>query len=237
MTSLTPYIFEKIDQLIQRFQYAHDNSAVLHLQLDFAALTADVITQYCYGWSYDYLNDTKNSTRNDLVDAVNGLMTGFHINRFFPFLVTIFRTAPPAVVRFLQPHMGDLLDIMARLREQAKEALENMKSEERSEKGQDTIFDALVGPNVPAKEKTVDRLVDESALLIGAGTETTARAIAVSMFHVMNNKDIGRKLLAELKNVLEKPTSKANLTDLEQLPYLVSIPNIHSTCPHLAVLI
>ncbi|KAJ5107325.1 Benzoate 4-monooxygenase cytochrome P450 [Penicillium angulare] len=225
VTSLTPYIFEKIDQLLRRFEYAHENSAVLHLQLDFASLTADVITQYCYGWSYGYLDDPKNATRNDLVDAVNGLMTGFHINRFFPFLITIFRTAPPGVVRFLQPHMGDLLDLMARLREQAKETLANMKSEERTEKKEETIFDALVGPTVPAEEKTVDRLVDESALLIGAGTETTARSIAVSMFHVMNNKDIGRKLLAELKTVLEKPTSKANLTELEQLPYLTGVVN------------
>ncbi|KAJ5656104.1 Cytochrome P450 [Penicillium longicatenatum] len=228
VTSLTPYITVKVDQLLNRFEAAYKNSTVLHLQHDFAALTADVITQYCYGWSYGYLDDKKSSTRNDLVDAVNGLMLMFHVNRFFPFLVTIFRNAPEAVVRFLQPHMGDLCSVKAQLRKQAIVALKQKKSKETKEsdeKSNDSIFDTLVGPNVPENEKTVDRLVDESALLLGAGTETTARSLAVSMFHVMNDKEIGNKLREELKTVMEKPNSKATWTELEHLPYLTGVVN------------
>jgi cytochrome P450 len=76
---------------------------------------------------------------------------------------------------------------------------------------------------VPPQEKTLDRLEDESALLLGAGTETTARAIAVSMFHLIYNKDVGLKLREELKTVLKTPQSKASWTDLEKLPYQVSV--------------
>ncbi|KAJ5898140.1 Benzoate 4-monooxygenase cytochrome P450 [Penicillium tannophilum] len=227
VTSLTPYISAKVDQLLNRFQAAYENSTVLHLQHDFGALTADVITQYCYGWSYGYLDDTKSSTRNDLVDAVNGLMLMFHINRFFPFLVTIFRNAPQAVVRFVQPQMGDLCEVKAQLRKQATAALKKKSAEvkEGSEKSKDSIFDALTAPNVPENERTVDRLVDESALLLGAGTETTARSLAVPMFHVINDKKIGNKLREELKTVLERPTSKATWTELEHLPYLTGVVN------------
>lgn len=189
------------------------------MELDFAALTADVIIQYCYGWSYGYLDEPRCSTQNDLVDAVNGLMTMFHINRFFPVLVTLFLHAPPSLVRWLQPCMSDLLDMKSRLRTQAIEALQKKRVEPNAE---NSIFDALVGPHVPPQEKTLERLVDESALLIGAGTETTARAIAVAMFHVIGNRDIYRILREELKAVLPQPTSKATWTELEQLPYLVS---------------
>jgi cytochrome P450 len=122
--------------------------------------------------------------------------------------------------------MGDLCSVKAQLRKQAIVALKQKKSKETKEsdeKSIDSIFDTLVGPNVPENEKTVDRLVDESALLLGAGTETTARSLAVSMFHVMNDKEIGNKLREELKTVMEKPTSKATWTELEHLPYLVSI--------------
>lgn len=84
-----------------------------------------------------------------------------------------------------------------------------------------TIFDALVSPSVPSHDKTLDRLKDESALLLGAGTETTARAIAVSMFHLMNNKEMGQRLREELKTVLKTPLSKVSWADLEKLPYLV----------------
>lgn len=223
IASLTPYIHQKVDQLIHRFENAYNQSTVLHLQLDFAAFTADVITHYCYGWSYGYLDDPNSAQSNDLVDAVAGLMKMFHINRFFPFLITIFLAAPPAVVRFLQPQMASLFDVKARLRQQAEVALLKKTAGDSDMHTNDNIFDALVSPSVPPREKTLDRLEDESALLLGAGTETTARAIAVSMFHLMNNKEMGLKLREEVKTVLKTPQSKASWTDLEKLPYLVSI--------------
>jgi len=222
VTSLTPVIHEKVDKLIQRFENAFRDSAVLHLQLDFAALTADVITHYCYGWARGYLDDEDSSKSNDLVDAVNGLMTMFHVNRFFPFLIKYLLALPLALVRRIQPCMADLFDTKARLRQQAKETLEKRSSMHIKAGPGGNIFDALTGPEVPEIEKSLDRLEDEGALLLGAGTETTARALAVSMFHVMSNKEIGMKLRGELRIVMETPLSKASWLELEQLPYLVS---------------
>lgn len=222
--ALTPIIHQKVDKLIRRFEDTFKKSTVLRLQLDFAALTADVITHYSYGWAQGYLDNEDSSKSNDLVDAVNGLMTMFHINRFFPVLISIFRAAPPALVRRIQPCMADLFDMKARLRRQAKEALEKRKQFVDAEsKEEDNIFDAMIGPDIPEVEKTLDRLEDEGALLLGAGTETTARAIAVSMFHVMNNEEVGKKLRDDLKTVLKTPTSRASWTELEKLPYLVSL--------------
>lgn len=214
-------IHEKVDLLIKRFEKAYEAGSVLSLQLDFAALTADVITKYCYGWSYGYLDNEMSGHSNDLVDAVNGLMVMFHINRFFPFLIRVFHNTPPGLVRWLQPHMADLFEVKSRLRRQAadtlqKKSLETLKTEDRS-----NVFDALADSSVPAEERTLDRLEDESALLLGAGTETTARSITVSMFYLIQHKDIMKKLRAELKTVLKTPRSKASWSDLEKLPYLV----------------
>ncbi|CAI7585619.1 unnamed protein product [Penicillium viridicatum] len=225
VVDLGPSIHDKVDKLIARFEQAHQTDDVLHLQLDFAALTADVITDYCYGWSYGYLDGEKGSRSNDLVDAVNGLMVMFHINRFFPFLISIFRNAPPNLLRWLQPQMADLFDLKARLRQQAddtlqKQALQKIDSEARS-----TIFDALTSLELPENERTLDRLEDESALLLGAGTETTARSITVAMFYLIHNKEVMAKLRAELKTVLPTPLSKASWVDLEKLPYLTGVVN------------
>lgn len=229
IANLTPYIHQKVDQLVHRFENAYRQSTVLHLQLDFAALTADVITYYCYGWSYGYLDNPNSAQSNDLVDAVAGLMNMFHINRFFPFLITVFLAAPPAVVLWLQPQMASLFDVKARLRQQAQDALHKKSAKNSDSSTDDTIFDALVSPNVPPHEKTLDRLEDESALLLGAGTETTARAIAVSMFHLTNNMEMVLKLREELRTVLKTPQSKASWTDLEKLPYLVRVAMIPRT--------
>ncbi|CAG8158787.1 unnamed protein product [Penicillium olsonii] len=221
---LGPSIHEKVDKLINRFEKAYQSGSVFLLQLDFAALTADVITDYCYGWSYGYLDDDQPARSNDLVDAVNGLMVMFHINRFFPFLITIFRNAPPALVRWLQPHMADLFDFKSRLRQQADSTLQR-KNMENFSKDRSNVFDALTSSDIPAQERTLDRLEDESALLLGAGTETTARAIAVSMFYLIENRDILEKLRLELKTVLETPQSRASWSDLEKLPYLTGVVN------------
>lgn len=219
---LGPSIHAKVDKLISRFEKAYESGSVLILQLDFAALTADIITDYCYGWNHGYLDEDQPARSNDLVDAVNGLMVMFHINRFFPFLIKVFLNAPPVVVRWLQPNMADLFDFKSRLRKQAHDTLQKQELEKTDSEGRSNIFDALTSSSVPANERTLDRLEDESALLLGAGTETTARAITVSMFHLLDNKDVMRKLRAELGTVLKTPLSKASWLDLEKLPYLVS---------------
>jgi cytochrome P450 len=221
VVDLGPSIEDKVGKLIARFEQAKKSGDVLHLQLDFAALTADVITDYCYGWSYGYLDAEKGSRSNDLVDAVNGLMVMFHINRFFPFLITIFRNVSPTVLRWLQPQMADLFDLKARLRQQASDTLQKQSLRKLDSEARSTIFDALTNLQLPEGERTLDRLEDESALLLGAGTETTARAITVSMFYLIHNKEIMARLRGELKTVLPTPLSKASWVDLEQLPYLV----------------
>lgn len=221
VVDLGPSIHDKVDKLIARFEQAHQAGDVLHLQLDFAALTADVITDYCYGWSYGYLDGEKGSVSNDLVDAVNGLMVMMHMNRFFPFLISIFRNAPPTLLRWLQPNMADLFDVKARLRQQADDTLQKQGLKKVDSEARSTIFDALTNLELPEDERTLDRLEDESALLLGAGTETTARSITVAMFYLIRNKEIMAKLRAELKTVLPTPLSKASWVDLEKLPYLV----------------
>lgn len=117
--------------------------------------------------------------------------------------------------------MADLFKFKAKLRQQASETLKKREND-ADIKDQGSIFDALVSPHVPPEEKTLDRLEDESALLLGAGTETTARAIALTIFHLINNGEMITKLRDELKTVLETPTSKASWTQLEKLPYLVN---------------
>ncbi|KAJ5558222.1 hypothetical protein N7535_008437 [Penicillium sp. DV-2018c] len=228
VVALVPLIHKKVEKLIARFEQAFVTGDVLNLHLDFAALTADVITDYCYGWSYGYLDDEKGAGSNDLVDAVNGLMVMFHVNRFFPFLITVFRSVSPALLRWLQPQMADLFDFKARLRQQAKETLLKQSLGEvkrQGGKGRGTVFDALTDLEVPAEERTLDRLEDESALLLGAGTETTARSIAMAMFWLIKEKEVLAKLRVELKSVLEKPLSKAEWVDLEKLPYLTGVVN------------
>ena len=75
---------------------------------------------------------------------------------------------------------------------------------------------------LPDKERTPLRLMGNASILIGAGTETTARSLAVTVFYLIKNPEIGNKLRNELVTALPQRNSEISLPHLESLPYLVS---------------
>jgi cytochrome P450 len=58
--------------------------------------------------------------------------------------------------------------------------------------------------------------------VIGAGADTTATALNVTHFHVLDNPDVLKKLRAELETAMPDKFAPAKLSVVERLPYLVS---------------
>lgn len=83
------------------------------------------------------------------------------------------------------------------------------------------VFDALLRANVPAEEKTLQRLEDESFTLFSAGSETVSQALSVIFFHLLKNAEFIKTLRKELKQVMPMPTDLATWSELEKLPFLV----------------
>jgi cytochrome P450 len=84
-----------------------------------------------------------------------------------------------------------------------------------------TIFESLLGSNLPEKEKSFDRLWQESLLVVGAGADTTANVCAQLTFHLLSNPDKLAKLKKELEEALPDPYEPVKLSVVEHLPYLV----------------
>lgn len=72
-----------------------------------------------------------------------------------------------------------------------------------------------------SKMKTIERLMDEGFILVGAGGETTAQTLAVLTFHLLNNPRILLELRAELDEAVAGSDSLLSWQTLEQLPFLV----------------
>lgn len=87
-----------------------------------------------------------------------------------------------------------------------------------------TIFHSLLQSNVPAEEKSLKRLVEEGQLVVGAGADTTAHALTTTTFHLLDNPDKLEKLRKELREAMPHPSQPAQLSVVENLPYLVSNP-------------
>jgi len=88
--------------------------------------------------------------------------------------------------------------------------------------GQTTVFlDILTNPNLRPQEKETEHLIDETFVVIGAGTVTTAHILSVITFHLINNRDMLAKLQSELCTLMPDSQSEVEWSQLEKLPYMV----------------
>jgi len=96
-----------------------------------------------------------------------------------------------------------------------------LAGEEDKRDVQRTIFHEMRDGKLSDEEKMPMRLMGESHVFLGAGTETTARTLAVTTYYLMKKSDVDDRLREELKTVLPHPDSEVSLAQLEALPYLV----------------
>lgn len=70
-----------------------------------------------------------------------------------------------------------------------------------------------------------ERLLQEAEQFIVAGSETTGHTLAVTTFYILQNKDVQEKLRQELINANIVFDGNLEITKLQALPYLVTIPS------------
>lgn len=86
----------------------------------------------------------------------------------------------------------------------------------------DTLYNA---PELAQGDKVMKYFIEEATNITGAGTETTAATLGSVTFHVLANRDIFDKLMAELSTTVSNDTELTNLRTLEKLPYLQACIN------------
>ncbi|KAJ5726764.1 benzoate 4-monooxygenase cytochrome P450 [Penicillium malachiteum] len=223
VNELSPVIEDKIQKLMERFSIANQAGSVVRLDDAFSALASDVITQYSFGRSWDFLEDV--NFRREIRHAIAETANAIHINRFFPLFARTLRMIPRSLVVKIQPGKQSVVDFMKSIYDftaQSMQVAENPGHEKRdSKKG--TIFEKLTDPTLPPEERTFRRIHDESGVILQAGTEAIGRSLTVAAFHIAHNPSIRDKVREELRSVMPTPTSKATGAQLEQLPYLSGV--------------
>lgn len=85
-----------------------------------------------------------------------------------------------------------------------------------------TIFEEILSSKLPSKEKSAKRISEECVVIISAGSETVARTLTCSTFHLLDNPDALRSLKKELLGAMPDGSDTPDLRDLEKLPFLVN---------------
>ena len=85
-----------------------------------------------------------------------------------------------------------------------------------------TVFHELLESELPAHEKSEERLTQEGVGVVSAAAETTSTALAATMFHLLSDRALVARLRSELSLVMPNPSVWAEWRVLETLPLLVS---------------
>ena len=180
----------------------------------------DIISVYAYGTDVRKLQQPDWAGKE--LEAYSKLSQLGPFGRHFAWISKIVLvTLPMSVVEKISPAAALIPRNRAFFKGLIQEALVAEGSTEKAPHR--TIFQDIVQSNLPPSEKAPARLSAEANLLQIAGTETTARTLAVLIFHLIDSPAILDRLRLELKPYKPESSSTIHLAELEAIPYFVSL--------------
>lgn len=211
VAELSNSVNERVQKLMTRLEVARINQIIVSLDDAFSALSSDIITAYCCGKDWDFIEDK--NFRSDIRNAAENAIEVTHISRFIPWLVYAMSALSPRTMAMIMPGKEKLFELLEAFLEYGK-----MESHMGKRK---TMVATLADPSIPAKERDYYRLRDETFGLLAAGAEKTARVLTAASFYLANDRRVRETLQAELKQAMPTLDNRPTWAELEQLPYLV----------------
>ncbi|KAF2786003.1 cytochrome P450 [Melanomma pulvis-pyrius CBS 109.77] len=207
-------IYRHIDTLSTRMQEFEARKEPLNLTLAFPALTGDIIMDYFFGFNYAQLKDPEFASFHDAFMKIGA--TG-HLATQFPLIFPIMNSIPHFITEWLQPAAKPLLKFK---RDQWDLIGRTLRGDEiKRNDAQKTIFQEILNSKLPLEDKSHQRLADEAQIVVGGGVETTAFALTIAVFHIINTPRIYERLHADLVSAFPNRAT-LELIPLEQMPYL-----------------
>lgn len=211
---MIPIIHKNLDKLCAQLYSAYKSHKVIKIDAGFASLTSDIINGYFLGCNTGNLD--KEDFNESVRDGINGILQNSHLFFFFPFIAKIIEVLPLPVLKWINPFMHALIAEKIRVHGHVVEALSGKRTSEGS------VLASVLDKGLPEHLRGSRRLSNDAMSVLTAGTETTARALAVGLFNITKDTSIKDKLREELKSVMPTPQSRPTWDELKQLPYLVS---------------
>lgn len=221
--ALEPLVVQCVQGLMDRFRGELKNSGIVNLNYAYAAMTMDIISEYCFGESMKSLE--REAYGKEWLDILHDAVQMRPLGRQFPTLVNLLFDLPPDIVAKVSPAVEKMNAWNASLFERIERIMRYEDGGDEKKLQQRTIFHEIrddVGGKLPEEEKATLRLAAEGSTFLGAGTETTSRTLAVATYYLVKEREVGERLREELRGVLKSKDDRVSLPQLEALPYLVS---------------
>ena len=220
--TLEPTIQSAVDKLCSRLGDSKSKEKSVNILHAYVALTADVITGYCFSQSYNLLDNPEfGMDFHNLMKTTSGLS---HLLKQFGWLSTLMHALPNRILKKVNPVMYGLVSFQNTLILQIKGIVAKRDQTMTTKVSSPTnIFEAILDSDMPASEKSVPRLTSEAQVLVAAGTLTTAATLTIATYHVLSNHFVLASLMEELCKAIPDACSSPRLGELEKLPYLTAV--------------
>lgn len=103
---LETIVRERVSTLLKRFERHRATGEVVSLSIVFRALTSDIINQYAFGRSGDYLS--LEDYFAPFYESVMAFFNGFHLSLYFPWLGPLLDSLPTEFTSKLTPALNVL---------------------------------------------------------------------------------------------------------------------------------
>ena len=184
-------------------------------------MATDILTEYAFPKGMNLLSQPELSP--EWRDPLIGGLRKFHLFKHFPILWKVMRSIPESLLLRAFPQMRIRFVWEASNRNFVKSLVDAKVNNGNSLTDQMSIFHQLLQSDLPSQEKTIERLWQEGAALLGAGVETTSNALSVTVFHVLNSPQTLSCLRRELHQAIPDSTRLTAFHQLAKLPYLTAV--------------
>ncbi|CAN9352420.1 unnamed protein product [Alternaria alternata] len=226
--ALEGLVVNNIKKLLRRFEGEMEkqgpHAGIVILNDAYAAFAMDVISEYCFGESMKTLDN--DDYGKDWLTIFHDGMQLVPFARQFPTIFNFLLDLPPHIAAKLDAGAGKLNGYLYQILGRIERIMNREDGVNETKDLRRTIFHDIrddVGCKLPEKEKHPVRLMADASVILGAGTETTSRTMAVTTYYLIKNPEIGEKLRRELETVMPTVNHEVLLRQLEALPYLFEI--------------
>ncbi|KAI0103057.1 cytochrome P450 [Nemania sp. FL0031] len=195
---------------------------VIRLDHAFTAYTGDIIGRMCL--DTDDPGDrflSKDDFSADWSWIMQMIIRSVPLFSGFPWIIRLLSPIPSEVLLWLYPRGQAFATFQEKARSNIRKALgTNLMSDKHME----SLFHHVANSDMPASEKSEERLAKEAQLLLGGGTVTSARTISCATYYILTRPDVAKRLGDELRRPMaEWPTHVPTWAELERLPFLQAV--------------
>ncbi|KAF3024908.1 hypothetical protein E8E14_012819 [Neopestalotiopsis sp. 37M] len=182
-------------------------------------LTTDVISGYCFGETFGLLD--RPGWKPNFRDPTMATLRYMFMFRFWPFLKSLTKVGVWFVDMLPEETALLVRTMQIDIPDKVKKAIDDWHAGIVYERP--TIVGAIMESDLSAEEKKPERVADDALAVVGAGTETTAWALAVMTYHLKTRPEVLDKLTREIQEVVHDSRRLPSWTVLEKLPYLSAV--------------